>query len=91
MRLTKLLIIPAIIALSSCNDGWGGEAEDLFLQACREETANLNADDDQKEAFCECRLLRAKEKYPKLSDALANPDSLMSDAGMNKCMEELTK
>lgn len=91
MRSLTLIFASAILILSSCTSGWDGEAQDLFLQACHEEAANLNADDDQKENYCECRLEKAMKKYPKLSDALAHQDSLIMDEEMQKCTEELSR
>lgn len=91
MRLIKLIILPALLILASCKSGWDSSAQDLFLQACMEDADARNATDAQKEAFCNCRLQRAMEKYPDLSDALSHQDSLIADEGMMKCVEELRK
>lgn len=81
----RLLLTAVLYSMASCNPGWDSESRSLFREGCLEDAKERGMETTAAISMCECRLETAMRKYPKLSDALRNIDSLVNDPEMKAC------
>lgn len=73
------------LLLLSCKEGWDSESQQLFKQGCMEDAKERGMSEKEYLPMCQCRLDVAMKKYPQLSDALENMDSLIADPKLKDC------
>ncbi len=86
---TRFVVAAACLFFFSCESKWDGEAQQMFTQSCMEEAATWNISQTKQEAYCNCVLQKAMNKYPALADALEHADSLMIDPDLKGCKKEI--
>jgi hypothetical protein len=87
----KITVFAALILLSatSCKNTWDQDDKDMFYKSCMDE-ANKWAGDKAK-PYCDCMLEKIIKKYPNENDALDHMDSVMNDADLKSCKDEVMK
>jgi hypothetical protein len=91
MKRANVLLLAALMFAASCENTWDGETKDMFHQSCMEDALTWAPNQDKAREYCDCVLQRTMEKYPKMSDALQNIDSVITDTRIKSCKQDIIK
>ena len=76
-----------IIVLSSCRNAWNEDGDKTFHKACLDEAKVWSNSPANAETYCNCVIVKVKEKYPDEDEAMKNIGTLYADKDLQACKE----
>jgi len=85
-----ILVFLLVITISSCSNAWNEGSNKTFHKACIDEARTWSGSAANAEVYCNCLIVKVKEKYPNEDDAIKNIGSLSTDKDLQICKDSLT-
>ncbi len=88
-KICALLLLTVL--LTSCQGVWTQDDKDAFYEACIDDTKSWINDPAKAKLYCECVTIRVMERYPTVSDALENIETISKDPQIQVCRIPILK
>ena len=85
------LLFLLVITMASCRHAWNESNDKTFHNACLDEAKSWTGTQVKAETYCNCVIVKVKEKYPDEDEAMKNIGTLYADKDLQACKDSVMK